>query len=73
LFTLLLEKGSDVNALNYCSQVDLCDFFFSGLHKFDLSTLLIFVQENQTNVKICHIEMMILTALASNAMLNKML
>jgi hypothetical protein len=47
--------------------------FFSGLHKFDLSTLLIFVQENQTNVKICHIEMMILTALASNAMLNKML
>jgi hypothetical protein len=42
---LLLEKGTDVNARNYCGQVDLCDFFFSGLHKFDLSTLLILVRE----------------------------
>jgi hypothetical protein len=61
IVTLLLEKGADVNVRNYCGQVDVCDFLWVTM--IDLCASLIFVQEDQTNVKICHVEMISLAAL----------
>ena len=51
IVTMLLEKGADVNARNYCGQVDLCAL--SGFKSFDPCASTIFVIANRPTAKIC--------------------